>query len=123
VRLSPGIKPVTGGLSYDIGRGGDEGEGRRSMFERFTDRARLVVVRAQEEARTLDHDYVGTEHLLLALTQESIGAAWEPARLGSSRGFHRSDGILGRSPATHPVIDSIWTVGSLPAYHPAVRIV
>jgi ATP-dependent Clp protease ATP-binding subunit ClpC len=43
------------------------------MFERFTDRARLVVVRAQEEARGLDHHYLGSEHLLLALTHESIG--------------------------------------------------
>jgi len=43
------------------------------MFERFTDRARLVVVRAQEEARRLDHDYVGTEHLLLGLIHESAG--------------------------------------------------
>jgi ATP-dependent Clp protease ATP-binding subunit ClpC len=45
------------------------------MFERFTDRARRVVVRAQEEARTLDHNYVGTEHLLLGLIHESIGGA------------------------------------------------
>jgi ATP-dependent Clp protease ATP-binding subunit ClpC len=43
------------------------------MFERFTDRARRVVVRAQEEARMLDHDHVGTEHVLLGLTHESIG--------------------------------------------------
>ena len=43
------------------------------MFERFTDRARRVVVRAQEEARRLDHDYVGTEHLLLGLTHEGVG--------------------------------------------------
>ena len=43
------------------------------MFERFTDRARMVVVRAQEEARRLDHDYVGTEHLLLGLIHESVG--------------------------------------------------
>jgi ATP-dependent Clp protease ATP-binding subunit ClpC len=43
------------------------------MFERFTDRARRVVVRAQQEARMLDHDHVGTEHVLLALTHESIG--------------------------------------------------
>lgn len=43
------------------------------MFERFTDRARRVVVRAREEAKRLDHDYVGTEHLLLGLTHESIG--------------------------------------------------
>jgi ATP-dependent Clp protease ATP-binding subunit ClpC len=43
------------------------------MFERFTDRARRVVVQAQEEARMLDHDHVGTEHVLLGLTHESIG--------------------------------------------------
>jgi ATP-dependent Clp protease ATP-binding subunit ClpC len=43
------------------------------MFERFTDRARLVVVRAQEEARRLDHDYVGTEHVLLGLTDDGVG--------------------------------------------------
>jgi ATP-dependent Clp protease ATP-binding subunit ClpC len=43
------------------------------MFERFTDRARRVVVQAQEEARTLDHHYLGPEHVLLALTHESIG--------------------------------------------------
>ena len=55
---------------------GDEGEGRqRKMFERFTERARLVVVAAQEEARRLDHDYVGTEHLLLGLTGAGEGLA------------------------------------------------
>ena len=43
------------------------------MFERFTDRARRIVVRAQEEARMLDHDHIGTEHLLLGLTHETIG--------------------------------------------------
>jgi ATP-dependent Clp protease ATP-binding subunit ClpC len=43
------------------------------MFERFTDRARRVVVQAQAEARRLDHSYVGTEHVLLGLTHESIG--------------------------------------------------
>jgi ATP-dependent Clp protease ATP-binding subunit ClpC len=43
------------------------------MFERFTDRARLVVVRAQEEARMLDHDFVGTEHLLLGLIHDGGG--------------------------------------------------
>jgi ATP-dependent Clp protease ATP-binding subunit ClpC len=45
------------------------------MFERFTDRARRVVVRAQEEARSLDHDYIGTEHVLLALIDEGDGVA------------------------------------------------
>lgn len=43
------------------------------IFERFTDRARRVVVGAQEEARALDHHYIGTEHLLLGLIAESEG--------------------------------------------------
>ena len=45
------------------------------MFERFTDRARRVVVLAQEEARMLNHDYVGSEHILLALIREDGGVA------------------------------------------------
>jgi ATP-dependent Clp protease ATP-binding subunit ClpC len=45
------------------------------MFERFTDRARRVVVLAQEEARRLNHNYVGTEHLLLGLLREGEGVA------------------------------------------------
>jgi hypothetical protein len=45
------------------------------MFERFTDRARRVVVLAQEEARMLDHNYIGTEHLLLGLIHEGDGVA------------------------------------------------
>jgi Clp amino terminal domain, pathogenicity island component len=45
------------------------------MFERFTDRARRVVVLAQEEARHLDHNYIGTEHILLGLIHESEGVA------------------------------------------------
>jgi ATP-dependent Clp protease ATP-binding subunit ClpC len=45
------------------------------MFERFTDRARRVVVLAQEEARMLSHNYIGTEHLLLGLLHEDQGMA------------------------------------------------
>jgi ATP-dependent Clp protease ATP-binding subunit ClpC len=45
------------------------------MFERFTDRARRVVVLAQEEARLLDHEHIGTEHLLLGLLSERDGVA------------------------------------------------
>jgi ClpA/ClpB-like protein len=45
------------------------------MFERFTDRARRVVVLAQEEARLLNHNYIGTEHLLLGLIHEGQGVA------------------------------------------------
>lgn len=45
------------------------------MFERFTDRARRVIVLAQTEARLLSHDYIGTEHILLGLLQEGEGVA------------------------------------------------
>ena len=47
------------------------------MFERFTDRARRVIVTAQSEARGLDHDYLGTEHILLALMEEGTGVGHE----------------------------------------------
>jgi ATP-dependent Clp protease ATP-binding subunit ClpC len=43
------------------------------VFERFTDRARRVVVLAQEEARSLDHNYIGTEHILLGIIREREG--------------------------------------------------
>jgi ATP-dependent Clp protease ATP-binding subunit ClpC len=45
------------------------------MFERFTDRARRTVVLAQEEARLLQHNYIGTEHILLGLIREGEGVA------------------------------------------------
>ena len=45
------------------------------MFERFTERARQVVVLAQEEARALRHNYIGTEHILLGLLREEQGIA------------------------------------------------
>ena len=45
------------------------------MFERFTDRSRRVVVLAQEEARMLNREYVGTEHILLGLIREDGGVA------------------------------------------------
>jgi hypothetical protein len=51
------------------------GEERGSMFERFTNRARRAVVLAQEEARLLNHNYIGTEHLLLGLIHEGEGVA------------------------------------------------
>ena len=47
----------------------------RKLFERFTERARQVVVLAQEEARTLKHNYIGTEHILLGLLREEEGLA------------------------------------------------
>ena len=53
------------------------------MFEKFTDRARRVVVLAQEEARMLNHNYIGTEHLLLGLIHEGAGrrrsGRWNPS--------------------------------------------
>jgi Clp amino terminal domain, pathogenicity island component len=55
------------------------------MFERFTDRARRVVVLAQEEARLLNHNYIGTEHILLGLIHEGEGVAAEALeRMGVS---------------------------------------
>ena len=45
------------------------------MFERFTDRARNVVVLAHEEARLLHHNYIGTEHILLGLIREGDSVA------------------------------------------------
>jgi ATP-dependent Clp protease ATP-binding subunit ClpA len=48
---------------------------RRTMFERFTDRGRRVVVLAQDEARRLGHNWIGTEHILLGLIREGEGVA------------------------------------------------
>jgi ATP-dependent Clp protease ATP-binding subunit ClpC len=45
----------------------------QEMFERFTDRARHVVEFARDDARMLNHDYIGTEHILLGLTREGEG--------------------------------------------------
>ncbi len=56
------------------------------MFERFTDRARRAVVVAQEEARRLDHNWVGTEHILLGLIREGHGVAAQVLdKLGADR--------------------------------------
>jgi ATP-dependent Clp protease ATP-binding subunit ClpC len=52
------------------------------MFEKFTDRARRVIVLAQEEARMLSHNYIGTEHLLLGVVAVDGEAAVELAELG-----------------------------------------
>ena len=70
------------------------------MFERFTDRARRVVVLAQEEARLLGHNYIGTEHLLLGLLRESDGVAGRTLdALGISLDAVRTrvEEIIGRS--------------------------
>src|SRR5688572_20890555 len=52
-----------------------DGRTLMGMFERFTDRARRVIVLAQEESRLLNHDYIGTEHILLGLIHEGEGVA------------------------------------------------
>jgi Clp amino terminal domain, pathogenicity island component len=95
-----GARIKTGGLSQGIGRTGDAGEGwRRSMFERFTDRARRVVVRAQEAARNLDRDWVGTEHVLLGLIHEGNGVAakvLESLGIGPDAVQQRVEDLVGR---------------------------
>jgi ATP-dependent Clp protease ATP-binding subunit ClpA len=58
------------------------------MFERFTERARKVVVLAQEEARHFNHNYIGTEHLLLGLVCENEGVA---SQMLSSMGVEADD--------------------------------
>jgi ATP-dependent Clp protease ATP-binding subunit ClpC len=77
------------------------------MFERFTDRARQVVVRAQEEARMLDHHYIGTEHILLGLIRVGDGiAAKSLTAMGISLDAMRQavEGIIGRG--AQPVPES-----------------
>ena len=77
------------------------------MFERFTDRARRVVVLAQEESRLLNHNYIGTEHLLLGLIHEGEGVAAQVfASLGISLETVRREveeiiGPGGQAPAGH----------------------
>jgi len=72
------------------------------VFERFTERARQVVVLAQDEARALSHNYIGTEHLLLGLLREEEGLA---ARVLESLGIEleavrsRVENIVGRGEA------------------------
>src|ERR1700722_10989462 len=68
------------------------------MFERFTNRARRVVVLAQEEARILRHNYIGTEHLLLGILAEGDGTAFRPLdELGVTLEIARQqvEGIVG----------------------------
>jgi ATP-dependent Clp protease ATP-binding subunit ClpC len=74
------------------------------MFERYTDRARRVVVMAQEDARDLGHNYVGTEHILLGLIHEGTGvAARALTALGVSLDESRAqvEAIIGRGDLAH----------------------
>ena len=95
------------------------GARRRTMFERFTDRARRVVVRAQEDARVLNHDLVGTEHILLGLihegggvgtrTLESLGISLDVVRQEVEeiigRGQHERPGSIPFTPRAKKVLD------------------
>jgi ATP-dependent Clp protease ATP-binding subunit ClpC len=74
------------------------------MFERFTDRARRVVVLAQEEARLLNHSSIGTEHLLLGIVHEGQGVAARTLesldiRLPAVRGAVEREVARGTSPS------------------------
>jgi ATP-dependent Clp protease ATP-binding subunit ClpA len=85
----------------------DEKPGRaaRSMFERFSDRARRVVVLAQEEARRLNHNYIGTEHILLALIHEGEGVAakaMESLGITLEAARQQVEQIIGRGPEAPP---------------------
>jgi ATP-dependent Clp protease ATP-binding subunit ClpC len=70
------------------------------MFERFTDRARLVLVQAQEEARRLDHGHIGPEHILLALIHDGVGGvaprALEALGMSLQSVRQRVEAIIGR---------------------------
>lgn len=72
------------------------------MFERFTDPARRVVVYAQEEARLLDHNHIGTEHVLLGLIREGDGVgakALEALGISLEAVRHQVEEIVGRGQA------------------------
>ncbi len=69
------------------------------MFERFTDRARRVVVFAQDEARGLNHNWIGTEHLLLAVIREGHGVgakALESMQISLDAARQQVESIIGR---------------------------
>jgi ATP-dependent Clp protease ATP-binding subunit ClpA len=75
------------------------------MFERFTDRARRVIVLAQEEARMLNHNYIGTEHILLGLIREGHGVgakALESMGISLDAVRHEVEEIIGRGQEARP---------------------
>jgi len=76
------------------------------MFERFTDRARRVIALAQEEARMLNHNYIGTEHLLLGLLHEGQGLAaqvLEPLGIGLEAAREQVEEAVGRGQQAAPI--------------------
>jgi hypothetical protein len=75
------------------------------MFERFSERARQVVVLAQQEARELGHDYIGTEHLLIAVLREQVGvprALLATISLTADEARAAAIGIVGRGEGPSP---------------------
>jgi ATP-dependent Clp protease ATP-binding subunit ClpC len=74
------------------------------LFERFTDRARRVVVLAQEEARMLNHNYIGTEHILLGLSREEgvAAKALETLNISVEAARQQVEEIIGRGQAPPP---------------------
>src|SRR5450755_3676260 len=83
-------------------------DGGGGVFERFTDRARRVLVLAQEEARLLNHSFIGTEHILLGLIQEGEGVAATTLKSlgisleGARERVERTIGVLGGPPSGSP---------------------
>lgn len=84
------------------------------MFERFTERARQVVVLAQEEARTLKHNYIGTEHILLGLAREGEGVGAQVLdRLGASPDRVLTQVLLTRQTAPREELRRV-AIGEMP---------
>ena len=78
------------------------------MFERFTDRARRVLTFAQDEARQLNHSFIGTEHILLGLIREGDGVG---AKALQSLG-------ISMQAVRDKVVETIGTAGTVPAGSP-----
>ncbi|MFE4835820.1 Clp protease N-terminal domain-containing protein [Arthrobacter sp. NPDC056691] len=78
------------------------------MFERFTADARRTVVLAQEEARMLHHDFVGTEHLLLALTLDHGAAGQALNGLGVTHDVARGHILEAMGEGISPVAGASW---------------
>ena|SRR5215471_3370162 len=91
-------------LDRIMGAGGAS-KGGTGMFERLTDRARRVMDLAQDEARRLQHNYIGTEHLLLGLLGEGEGVAaqaLESLGIGLAAARQQVEQIVGRGQQAAP---------------------
>jgi ATP-dependent Clp protease ATP-binding subunit ClpA len=104
-----GTQAAAGGQAQGAAPAAETAEGvppapsTAGMFARFTDRSRRLVVLSQDEARTLRHDHIGTEHLLLGLLQEGHGigaAALEFHGIGLTALWQEVAGLIGRGEQT-----------------------